>query len=257
MIVIDKLCYQSKLRYVNADLKFLFAMITLVFCIVSRSILLAVIVLITNGILTVKKGGIPFWHYKRLMEVPLVFLCFSTLTIIVNVSREPMDAYAIAVGKWYLTGSTDSVWFGIQLIVTALAAVSCLYFLTLNKTMTDILSVLERMHMPAILLELMMLIYRFIFVLLEIASAISTAQNSRLGNKDFRTSLRSFGQMAAALFVRALRKSGILHDAMESRCYDGKIRVLTEHYPPDKAQIGWMVIYEFLLLGITVWEKCI
>ena len=69
MIVIDKLCYNSKLRYVNAGEKFAFALITLCMCIISRSILMAVLVLIVNGILTVGKGGIPFFRYWKLLMI--------------------------------------------------------------------------------------------------------------------------------------------------------------------------------------------
>ena len=36
MIVIDKLCYQSKLRYENAGEKFAFAVLTLLICVVNR-----------------------------------------------------------------------------------------------------------------------------------------------------------------------------------------------------------------------------
>lgn len=53
MIVIDKLCYQSKLRYENAGEKFAFAVITLCICVMSRSAAVAGIVLAATGILTV------------------------------------------------------------------------------------------------------------------------------------------------------------------------------------------------------------
>ena len=44
MIVIDKLCYQSRLRYENPGEKFAFAVITLCICVMSRSIAVACIV---------------------------------------------------------------------------------------------------------------------------------------------------------------------------------------------------------------------
>ena len=59
MIVIDKLCYNSRLRYENASEKFAFAVITLCICVMSRSAAVAGIVLAVTGILTVWKGGVP------------------------------------------------------------------------------------------------------------------------------------------------------------------------------------------------------
>ena len=60
MILIDKMCYRSGLRYMNAEVKFAYTVVTLLICIVSRSLIAAGIVLLANGILTVKRGGIPF-----------------------------------------------------------------------------------------------------------------------------------------------------------------------------------------------------
>lgn len=90
MIVIDKLCYNSRLRYVNAGEKFIFAVLTLLACVISRSIAVACIALAVTGILTVKKGGIPFSRYLHFMTVPLVFLFFSTLAIVLNFPGRPL-----------------------------------------------------------------------------------------------------------------------------------------------------------------------
>lgn len=252
MIVIDKLCYYSKLRYVNACEKFVYALLTLFICVISNSAAVAILVFIVNGVLTVRKGGIPLSRYRRLMVLPLAFLFLSTFTIIINFSRVPLDAYAIPIGSYYITGSRASLRFGIRLILTALASVSCLYFLSLNTPMTDILAVLRTFHCPELLIELMLLIYRFIFVLLDLASVMTTAQNCRLGNKDFRTSCKSFGAMASTLFVRAMKKSNALYDAMEARCYNGTIHVLTGHYPIRKNEILFIILYETLLCLITL-----
>lgn len=255
MIVIDKLCYYSKLRYINACEKFAYAIVTLLFCVVSRSIALALLVLAVNGVLTVKKGGIPISRYMHFMMVPLVFLFLTTFAILFNISKTPLDAFTIPAGSYYITSSWNSLREGMQLICTALASVSCLYFLSFSTPMTDILGVLRKIHCPDLVVELMLLIYRFIFILLEIASAISTAQDARLGNKNFRTAYQSFGKMISALFIRAMKKSNALYDAMESRCYDGQIRVLTEDYPPHPREIAFIASFEILLLLITIWSK--
>ena len=61
--------------------------------------------------------------------------------------------------------------------------------------------------------------------------------------------------MVSVLFIRALKKSGALYDAMEARCYDGTIRVLTENHPPKRAEIFLIAFFEILLLLLTIWSK--
>lgn len=255
MITIDKLCYRSGLRYENAGEKFAFSIATLCICVASRSIAVACIVLPVMGILTVWKGSVPFSRYLHYMAVPLAFMLLSTAAVMFHIRRSPMDLFAVPLGSWYFTTNMHSLLYGIQLILTALASVSCLYFLSFTTPMPDILEVLRKLHCPKLLIELMLLIYRFIFVLLDTASALTTSQNCRLGNRDYKTSIRSFGMLGSALMIRAVQRSNKLYDAMEARCYDGTIRVLSESRPPRKKIVAAIILFDTALFLFALWRK--
>ena len=180
--------------------------------------------------------------------------------------RSFLGFFAFAVDFSYFFVKSDEMWernmnrsaslaFCCGMIITAMAAVSCLYFLSLNTTMTDILAVLRKLHCPPLLSELMLLIYRYIFLLLDIAYFISLSQDSRLGHKDFPTSLRSFAALAQTLFIRATEKSRVLYDAMEARCYDGEIHVLEENRPASKKHIAAIIFFESFLLAVTLYIR--
>lgn len=252
IMIIDKLCYRSKLRYNNACEKIALCFLTLCFCIIDRSVILSLFILLTMSSITIFKGKIPARHYFRLMRIPIIFLLMSTIAIIINFSKTPMDAFAFQFKDFYITSSKDSLFHALQLILTALASVSCLYFLSLSTPITDVLGVFKKLHFPDILIELMMLIYRFIFLLFDIAHALTVSSKSRLGTIDFKTSCQSFGQMASALLVRAFKKSNSLYDAMESRCYDGRLLVLDESHPINKKNIILIVLFEFFLITISL-----
>ena len=121
--------------------------------------------------------------------------------------------------------------------------------------MPDILMVLDKLHCPKLLIELMLLIYRFIFVLLDTAYHISTAQDCRLGNCNYKTSLKSFAAMCSTLMVRAVKRSNALYNSMETRCYDGTIRILNENQPPKKHVIFLITLFELFLLILFIWRK--
>lgn len=114
---------------------------------------------------------------------------------------------------------------------------------------------MRKFKVPGLFIELMLLIYRYIFVLLDTAHSISVSQDSRLGNKDYKTSLKSFSQMVSALFVRSVKRSRYLFDAMEARGYDGEIKVLEEHRPINKRTVFKIVIFEMFLLILTLLIK--
>ena len=255
MLIIDKLCYYSKLRYVNPTEKMVYCLITLILLIASRSVVLAIAILLLNYYLNVFKGGINGKRYRVLLTWPLSFLIFGTIALFVNISKTTLDLYAIPVGSYFLTGSKIGMWKGFQLIMTAMASVSSLYFLSLNTTMPDIISVLSKWRLPKIFVELMMLIYRFIFILLNVALNITTSQKSRLGYRNYRTSIKSFAGMLSALFINSMKRSNNLFDAMEARGYDGELRMIEEHYEQNSQTMLMIGLLGALMLAVTIWIK--
>ena len=256
MIMIDKLAYSSNLRYKNPCLKAFVAISTLLICVGFPSIYISLLTILLMGSLTVFFGKTSLKYYLHLMIIPLGFLALSTIAIVVNISDKPLSIFSISLLGYYITVSTSSFFYGINLVMTALGAVSCLYFLSLSTPIIDILYVLEVVHCPSLIIELLLLIYRFIFILLDVSNAIYISQKCRLGNKDFKTSLNSSSKLVSVMLIRALKKSSLLYDAMESRCYDGKIHVLKEHTDSSKAEIIAAIILEIILLiiGIVCWR---
>lgn len=248
-IIIDKLAYSSALRNRSPFLKSALAVVTLLLCVAARSFAVSGIVLLSMAALTVGYSRTSLPRYLKFMTAPFAFLLLGTVAIAVSFSDHPLDLWSIRLGSHYLAVSWESLLYAIRLIAVSLASVSCLYFLALTTPMLDLLTVLARLHCPWLMIELMMLIYRYIFVLLDMASAILTAQHCRLGNRNLKTSVSSMGQMLSVLLMRAMARSSQLFDAMESRCYDGKIRVLIH---TSKARLSEKIAVTLFLAVIAV-----
>jgi len=99
--------------------------------------------------------------------------------------------------------------------------------------------------------ELMGLIYRFIFVLLDTANMIYISQNSRLGYSTFGTGLNSLGKLITSLFLSSYKRSQDIYTAMESRCYDGDINLLENNYAFSYKNIFLIVVVEVVLIIIS------
>jgi cobalt/nickel transport system permease protein len=102
------------------------------------------------------------------------------------------------------------------------------------------------------MVELMSLIYRFIFVLLETADTMFTAQSSRLGYVDLKTSYRSLGALVSTLFVRAYKRSTDLYTSLESRGYDGDLNVLEEPFQKNHTLYWAAILVNSMLLFIAL-----
>jgi len=166
------------------------------------------------------------------MIVPLSFLLIGVLTIAFSVSTNPsgfwlaQTMHGLTVGIRYPDLIT-----AVHLFLRSLGAVSCLYFLALTTPMTEIITVLNKLKVPVIITELMVLIYRFIFVFMETATTIRRAQLSRSGYVSMKCSFRSLSLLFSALLGKVFLKSQELYNSMAARCYSGEIKVLTKKRP--------------------------
>lgn len=242
---IDYFAYTSALSGWNAAFKVVFSLISLIFCIAADHLFVSLFFVAVMMALIVGWGRLRMHEYLALLSIPIFFMALSGITIALNVSRAAQGEYCWNLGWFYLYTNRSDLWYAVSLTCKAFGAVSAMYFLTLTTPACEIVGVLRRAHVPKLIIELMYLIYRFIFILLDIYGRMREAAESRLGYRDFRTSCRSFGGTVGNMLVLSMRKSGTYYDAMLSRCYNGEIQFLEPEKPVHMQQ--------YLLAG-AVWS---
>lgn len=246
MIAIDSYAYNNKLATIHPLEKTLFAILTMIICLMSKTMITPILVLalMSGGIIL--KAGIPARVLAKLLAIPLSFLLISVLTIAFSLATDPSGFWfahtfkSITIGIRYPDLIT-----AINLFLRSLGAVSCLYFLALTTPLTELITLLHKMKVPVIITELMVLIYRFIFVFLDTATTIRRAQLSRSGYVSTKSSFRSMSRLFSALLGKVFVKSQDLYNAMAARCYTGEIKVLTKKHPVN-------VKNYFLIAGVEI-----
>lgn len=249
---IDRLAYQYGMRGWNPAFKTVLAVGTLVFCLAADRPAVSAAVILALAALQKGKGKLPLRDYFGLLLVPLTFLLLGGAAVACDIAAVPAGDWQVRLPWFYVCASADSVRFAASLVLKALGAVSAMYLLALTTTACELVDVLRRAHLPPLLYELMYLIYRFVFVLLDMYGRMRQAAGARLGWRDFRTSCRSFGGTAGNLFVLALRRSRVYADAMAARGYDGDLRFLEEEKPVRAAQIVGMLLFWAALIVLAV-----
>ena len=250
---IDAMAYNSKMRSWNAGFKVLLAVTSLILCIAFNNIYVSLATILMMGYLTVVVGELDFDHYLSMMTIPIIFMVVGAITIAIGYSLKPTGQYYLHVfNLFYIYWSDRSLTQAAVLILKALGAVSALYMMTLTTPLTELVSVLRKIHMPKLIIELMNMIYRYIFIMLETYSRLKNSAESRLGYCDFRTSCYSFGQIASNLFVITLKKGNAYYNALEARCYDGELNFLEDVKPVKTWQIAMGAAFIVFLCIIWV-----
>lgn len=248
---IDFYAYSSKIRDWNAEFKVYFSILTLILCIVLNNPYVSVAVIIAMAYITVVKGKLPLTQYLSVLLIPITFILLSTFTIAIDFSTKPIGQYNLYLGFFYVCTSTIKLKKMISLILKVFAGISALEMMTLSTPVSEIICVLRKAHVPKIIIELMSLIYRYIFILMDVSIKMKNSAKSRQGYCDFKTSCYTFGSIASNILIISLKKANAYYDAMEARCYDGDLMFLEEHKSVEIMQIVFSVA--FIVFLILIW----
>lgn len=253
---IDYYACVSRLRSWNPRLKAAVAVSGLLICIAANDVWISCLVLLSMSAITILAGGLSWRKYLALFRIPFGFLVLGTAAIAIGISREPYGQVLISAAGFYLYVTEEGIRLAAGLVLKASASLSAMYMLVLSTTASEVIGVLKSIRTPRIIVELMNLIYRFIFVMTDSQRQMKQAAESRLGYSGFKTSCRTFGRIGGNLFVVSLKKAGIYYNAMTARCYDGELLFLEEERPVKGWQIGAAAGYVggLVLAWLLVWQ---
>lgn len=246
--------YNSKINSWNPHLKFCYSMVLIVLGIILSNIYISISIVFICGFITIFLGKIPLKKYIDFFKVPIIFLLISVAVININFSKNITDFYYFNIGDLYIYTTDENIKKSCILFWRALSGVSSMYMLALSTPLNEIIYVMKKARTPKIIIELMYLVYRFIFIMRDSYKSMRKSIESRLGFRDYRISLLSFGKIISNILIVSLRKSNSFYDAMESRGYKGEIRFFIKEKRINKKVIigmGLSIIYLIVLYIFT------
>jgi cobalt/nickel transport system permease protein len=228
--ILDDYALMSPLRYRNNWLKLSIVTFGIFAGVSSMFPFTPLLIALCMGFATVHFGRIPLKFYLKLLALPAGFV-LSSAVIIAFFFGTGENLISFDVLGYTLAVKSGGLNMAILVLSRTIGGMSCLFFLSLTTPMVELFSVLKATHFPDSFVEIAMMMYRYIFVFLEVAMGIKYAQTVRLGYRDFRTSFRSLVMLGTNLFIRSWEQGEKLYLSMNSRCYDGKMILLEEKRP--------------------------
>lgn len=239
MSEIDRLSYMSRLRGINEGEKALFCFGSMAAVLSAREFSLAAAVALINSILIVGIGKTPFRVYVKLLLVPLFFIVCTAAVFVPQLHLFPLS----------LSVSRSGIMDAVQTGSVSFSCVTCLFAMTLSTPVSHITALMRRLHVPDLFTELMLFMYRSVFIMWDTARSIRRSAYARMGDRTGRTALRTFVMLIPRIFVLSIRRAMLLYDAMEARGYDGgAMRVLSAERPVCALRVCLIVLYVGVLL---------
>jgi cobalt/nickel transport system permease protein len=127
------------------------------------------------------------------------------------------------------------------LILRVATSVSFMLLLVLTTKWPALLKAMRSLGFPKILVFLLMMTYRYLYVLLSTANSLFLGRKSRrVGPEAWKNTRRWMGSISGALLARSFHLSNEVHLAMESRGFRGD-PVLMDDFQLKPSDITWML----------------
>lgn len=252
--LLDDYAHDNALRDVSVRLKLLLGLASMLICVSSPAPAAPLFVAATMSLATVLLARIPCRIYSRLLLLPLSFALLSA-GVVAFMHGDGRTVFSLPLFGLDLAVREGGVNLALLLLARTFGGMCSLYFIALTTPMIEIFATLRYLHMPSSLIELSMMIYRYIFVFLDQAARIHSAQVMRLGDSGSRRSLDSFAMLASVLFLRSWEQGERLILAMDSRCYDGKLDLMEQASEATGPQMLAAIAYLAMASTIAVLSR--
>ena len=162
---------------------------------------------------------------RSLVAIPFILIALPTVF-----TKPGLPLFELDLTLFALTGTREGLDFFISVLLKSWASVTAAVVLTATTPPLRLLEALRALRVPAILVAIVMLMYRYLFVLVDEAQSLLRARTARSaaigpnsgGSLVWRA--KSAGGMAGSLFIRTLDRSERIYMAMLARGYDGTLR---------------------------------
>jgi cobalt/nickel transport system permease protein len=248
---IDRQAYTNALAKTSPITKIFFCFSALILSVSSPSPVIPVIIFLVNLFLLFFVAKVSTRFFFHLLEYPFFALTLSVIIIALFFgSGAVLTQLSTSWFTWNIY--TSGITMAIATFLRVIGAISSTFLLVLTTSMTDIFITLRKIKVPKVLIEISLLIYRYIFVFMEVSSKMNTAQKLRQGHSSVMRRLRSLALLAGNLFIRTLEQGERTFTAMNSRGYDGDIRILDELPRPRKTVLGTIMIFDIFMVILII-----
>ena len=148
----------------------------------------------------------------------------------------------LQVGNVVITGGMLSM---TTLFLKGVFAVTAAYLLMVTTPMETICGALRQLHVPAVIVTVFMLVYRYLIVLLKEVERMTCAYSLRApGQRGVH--FKVWGTMVGQLLLRSIDRAQMVYESMSLRGFDGEFYVSQDRkacWGDWLYTLGWIVFF--------------
>lgn len=221
MLSIDKYAYENRIVNWSPRLKALLWLVGIIFAFQPIQWLKAVI-LIVVATMTIYVTKVSIKRYISWFYAIIPFVILSIIGIVITASSQKGALmWPLKIGSVYIGVAKVMMPKAGQMALQCMTAIVCTYWFALTTPFIQILQVLKAVKFPRVMIEVTMLMYRFIFIFIDAFEQIHRAQKLRFGYDSVNLMIHSSGILAKMLFEQVIVNYEMMTKALDAKLYDG------------------------------------
>ena len=239
-IQMDALAYSSRMLNWAPLGKLLLVVVVLVVNVMTDSAITALAVLALGLVLMAYSTNmrIPFMLGVAIGEAVLILIVACGIISINGDTSQPYiwRANFLWLNLYMTADSFNQAWL---VMVRAVAGITMMMAFATSTPIPHLAQALRQIRVPDEICEIVVLIYRYAFLLLERMDTMWSAANSRLGFTGFKRSMRTLASIAVGIFTSSMNLADKAQVSLECRGYRGYFPIWNR---PRRAGLGWVAV---------------
>lgn len=162
--------------------------------------------------------------FRYVLKRSLIILPFVLMiTIFVPFFKQGQEAWGCNIGIWHVAVTYQGLSTLINVTIKAWLSMLCLTIMTSTTKFADMLEGMYLLKVPAVFVQIISFMYRYLFVLVDQAMRMQIAIDSRNFGANRELIFKTIGNIIGSLFIRSYERGERIYAAMLSRGYNGEI----------------------------------
>ena len=179
--------------------------------------------------------------FRRLFLIIPAVLILGSANII-------LDRHIVLIGTAAVRGGVVSA---AVLVLKSIFTVLAAYLLAATSGIEKICFALEMLHIPDIIINQIMLMYRYIFMMLGEVSRISQAYSLRAPDQK-GIDIKAWGPLSGGMLLRSMDRAERVYESMQLRGFSGSYSYMSEQCRISSADIMYLVFWLMIIAAVRL-----
>lgn len=249
-IQMDSLAYSSRMLHWAPLGKLMLVVAVLIVNVLTDSVIVSLAVLVFGLALMMYSTNmrIPFILGVAIGEALLILIVACGIISVNGNHADPSiwSGHLLWMDLYMTEASFNQAWL---VLIRAVSGITVMMAFATSTPIPHLSQALRQIRIPSEICEIIVLIYRYAFLLLERMDTMWSAAGSRMGFAGFMNSIKTVASIAVGIFTSSMNLADKAQVSLDCRGYQGYFPIYNR---PAKAGVKWVLVTAAIFVALLV-----